>query len=216
MIKAVRALCAGLGILLPLSIASAEDAQFTMRVSLDTSATHVRTVNVGEYLKQVEAASGGRIKTQMFHSAQLYRDRDVAKALRQGNIEMAVPGTWVLSGFIPDTDYFLLPSMAGQSAEVTHKTSDGEVGKIVNAEIEKKLEAKVLGPWLDLGFNNEYSTKQADQRFRRSCRAETAQCRRCRAVAARQVLQRDPEHDGVARCAVGAVAGHVRCADLDQ
>ncbi|HEX3864456.1 MAG TPA: TRAP transporter substrate-binding protein DctP [Stellaceae bacterium] len=160
MSKAIRALCAGLSLLFPLSIASAADAPFMMRVSLDTSATHVRTINVGEYLKKLEAASGGRIKTQLFHSAQLYRDRDVAKALRQGNIEMAVPGTWVLSGFIPDTDYFLLPVMAGQSAEVTHKTSDGDVGKIVNGEIEKKLEAKVLGPWLDLGFNNEYSTSK--------------------------------------------------------
>jgi TRAP-type transport system periplasmic protein len=147
------------GFALPPSTARA-DAAIKMRASLDTSATHVRTLAIGEYLKAVEAASNGRIKTELFHSAQLYRDRDVAKALRQGNIEMAVPGTWVLSGFVPDTDYVLLPAMAGQSPEFAHKTADGKIGKIINEQIEKKLDAKVLGPWLDLGYNNEFSTKK--------------------------------------------------------
>lgn len=158
---AIRILCAaalGLATMLGSGLAQAADEPFRLRVSLDTSATHTRTLNVGEYLKQLEAASNGRIKTELFHSAQLFRDRDVAKALRQGNIEMAVPGTWVLSGFVPDTDYVLLPAMAGQTPEFVHQTADGKIGQLINGEIEKKLEAKVLGPWLDLGFNNEFST----------------------------------------------------------
>ena len=98
MLKPVRLLCAAaLGALLPLSLAAAADAPFNLRLSLDTSATHIRTVSMADFLKQLEAASNGRIHTELFHSGQLYRDRDVAKALRQGNIEMAVPGTWVSS-----------------------------------------------------------------------------------------------------------------------
>ena len=160
MSKATRWLCAAVAFFASASLALAADAPFKLRVSLDTSATHIRTLTVGEYLKKLEAASGGRIQTELFHSAQLFRDRDVAKALRQGNIEMAFPGSWVLSGFVPDADYFLLPAMAGVSADAVHKTADGKAGQAVNGEIEKKLEAKVLGPWLDLGYNNVFSTKK--------------------------------------------------------
>src|SRR5947209_2568173 len=160
MLKPVRLLCAALGALLPLSLAAAADAPINLRLSLDTSATHIRTLSMADFLKQLEQASNGRIKTELFHSAQLYRDRDVAKALRQGNIEMAVPGAWVLSGFVSDTDFFLLPVMAGQSPEAVHKLADGKVGQLIDAELAKKLEVRVLGPWLDLGFNNEFSTKK--------------------------------------------------------
>src|SRR5262249_25626882 len=37
---------------------------------------------------------------------------------------------------------------------------DGKIGDQIDAEIEQKLDAKVLGPWLDLGFQNTYSTKR--------------------------------------------------------
>ncbi|MBV8889264.1 MAG: TRAP transporter substrate-binding protein DctP [Alphaproteobacteria bacterium] len=160
-----RIVCAAAGLALAAPFAAAADAQFTLRASLDTSATHIRTISVGDYLKQLQEASGGRIQTQLFHSAQLFRDRDVAKALRQGNIEMAVPGSWVLSGFVPDTDFFLLPIMAGQPSEVVFKVVDGKVGQMVDDELDKKLETKVLGPWFALGFNNEYSTKKPINEF---------------------------------------------------
>ncbi len=34
------------------------------------------------------------MKTQLFHSGQLYKDVNVPKALREGSVEMAVPGVW--------------------------------------------------------------------------------------------------------------------------
>jgi C4-dicarboxylate-binding protein DctP len=136
------------------------DGPLKLRASVDTSATHARTAAVGDYLKQLAAASDGKIATQLFHSSQLFRDRDVAKALRQGSIEMAVPGTWTLTGFVPDADIFQLPAFYGQPAEAVHKIIDGKVGLAIDAELEQKLDAKVLGPWLDLGFQNTYSTKR--------------------------------------------------------
>jgi TRAP-type transport system periplasmic protein len=160
MISAVRLLLGLASLIFAAPTVFAADAPFKLRVSLDTSATHIRTISIGDYLKQLEEASGGRIQTELFHSGQLFRDRDVAKALRQGSIEMAVPGTWVLSGFVPDADFVMLPIMAGQPAEIVHKVADGKVGQMVDEEIAKKLDAKVLGPWFDLGFNNGYSTKK--------------------------------------------------------
>ncbi len=139
--------------------ASAEP-QFKLRASLDTSATHARTVAVADYLKQVEARSGGRIATELFHSGQLFRDRDVAKALRQGAIEMAVPGNWVLTGIVPDADVFELPAFFGQPQEVVFKEADGPLGTMIDGELAKRLDVKVLGTWLPLGYDNTYSTNK--------------------------------------------------------
>jgi TRAP-type C4-dicarboxylate transport system substrate-binding protein len=139
------------------SEASAE-AQFKLRASVDTSATHGRTIAVADYLKKLQDKSGGRIETELFHSGQLFRDRDVAKALRQGAAEMAVPGTWVLTGFVPDADAFQLPAFYGQSYPVVYAAADGKIGEIINKQLESKLDIKLLGPWLPLGYQNNYST----------------------------------------------------------
>jgi len=125
-----------------------------LRASLDTSATHGRTIAIDDYLKQVQQESGGRIQTELFHSGQLFKDANVAKALRQGGIEMAVPGTWVLTGFVPDADIVQLPVFYGQTIDAVHRVVDGPVGQTINKELEEKLEAKVLGNWFDLGYQN--------------------------------------------------------------
>jgi C4-dicarboxylate-binding protein DctP len=143
-----------------LSFSASAQAPLKLRASVDTSATHGRTIAVADYLKKLQEASKGRLETELFHSGQLFRDRDVAKALRQGSVEMAVPGTWVLTGFVPDTDVFQLPIFYGQPAEVVHRTIDGPVGQTINKELEEKLGVKVLGPWLDLGYQNVYSTSK--------------------------------------------------------
>ena len=134
------------------------DALFKLRASVDTSATHARTEVVADYLKQLEVRSGGRIATELFHSGQLFRDRDVVKGLRQGAIEMAVPGNWVLTGFVPDADVFELPSFFGRPAPVVYKEADGPLGQMIDDQLEKKLDVKLLGAWLPLGYDNTYST----------------------------------------------------------
>ena len=133
---------------------------FKMRASLDTSPTHARTIAVADYLKKLQEQSGGRIETELFSSGQLFRDRDVVKALRQGGIEMAVPGSWVLTGFVPDADVFQLPSFFGQPAQVVYAAVDGGIGAIINDELASKLSIKLLGPWLPLGYQNTYSTSK--------------------------------------------------------
>jgi C4-dicarboxylate-binding protein DctP len=155
------------GLLLTTGLVGASAAQtFELRASLDTSATHERTIAVGDYLKKLEAASGGKLKTQLFHSAQLYKDVNVPKALREGSVEMAVPGTWVLSGFVPDAEMDQLPVFYGQPLEKQQKVFDGPVGKQINAELERKLGATVIGPWLQLGYSNHYSTKRPLEDFK--------------------------------------------------
>lgn len=130
---------------------------FKLRCSLDTAPTHMRNVSVGDFLGKLEKASGGRIKTEMFSAGALFKDSNVAKALVQGQVEMACPGTWVLTGFIHDCDFASLPMMYGLDLSVVRKVADGKTGASINAQLLKKLHLQVMGPWLELGTQNWYS-----------------------------------------------------------
>jgi TRAP-type C4-dicarboxylate transport system substrate-binding protein len=131
-----------------------------LRCSLDTVPSHPRNVAFRDYLGRVEQASGGRIRTRLFESGSLFPDLQVVKALVQGQVEMACPGTWTITGFVPDADFSALPAFYGRPTDIVHKATDGAGGKFVNDEIAGKLGVEVLGPWFDLGFNNWYATKK--------------------------------------------------------
>ena len=136
------------------------DEPLLIRCSLDTAPSHPRNISIKDYLGKVAAASDGKIKTQVFDSAQLFPDLQVAKALIQGQVEMAVPGSWVITGIIPDADIFQLPALYGRSVEVVHRVTDGPPGAFIVKEVEQKIRAHVIGSWLDLGFQNWYTTNR--------------------------------------------------------
>jgi TRAP-type C4-dicarboxylate transport system substrate-binding protein len=136
------------------------DEPLRLRLSLDTAPSHLRNVSMKDYLGKVEAASAGKIKTEVFESGQLYPDLEVGKALIQGQVEMAAPGSWTITGIVPDADCFQLPVLYGQPIDLVHKIIDGKPGQYLNGLIQQKLRSHVLGPYLDLGFQNWYSANK--------------------------------------------------------
>lgn len=130
-----------------------------LRCSLDTAPSHGRNVAIGDFLKKLEAATEGQIKTELFSSGQLYPDLEVGKALIQGQVEMAAPGSWTITGIVPDADAFQLPVLYGRTMDENHRVSDGSAGKHIGEQINSRLRSHVVGPWLDLGFNAWYTTK---------------------------------------------------------
>jgi TRAP-type C4-dicarboxylate transport system substrate-binding protein len=137
------------------------EAPIKIRCSLDTAPSHVRNISIADYLKKVEAATGGKVTSEIFPSGQLFADLNVAKALLQGQVDMACPGNWTQTGIVPDCDFCQLPAFYGQKIEVTERASDGKPGALIDNQLETKLRVKILGPWLDLGFQNWYTTKKA-------------------------------------------------------
>ena len=131
-----------------------------LRCSLDTAPSHPRNVAFREFLGKIEQESGGQIKTKLFESGSLFPDLQVLKALVQGQVEMACPGTWTITGFVSDADFSQLPAFYGRPAEIVQKAVNGAGGKFVNEEIHNKLHVQVLGGWFDLGFNEWFSTKK--------------------------------------------------------
>src|SRR5439155_593107 len=53
---------------------------------------------------------------------------------------------------------FLAAAPSGAQAQRTF--IDKAAAQTINAELEQKLGAKILGPWLDLGFANFYTTRK--------------------------------------------------------
>jgi len=131
-----------------------------LRCSLETAPSHSRNAVIRDYLGRIDSAAGGRIRTQLFENGQLFPDLQAGKALLQGQIEMAVPGTFSLTGIVPDADFFQLPMLYGQAIDVVHGVVDGAPGRLLARQIEGRLSAHVIGPWLDLGFFNWYSTSR--------------------------------------------------------
>src|ERR1700742_4285232 len=102
------------------------DEPLRLRCSLATAPSHLRNVSVRDFLGKVEAAAGGKIKTELFESGQLYPDLEIGKALIQGQVEMAAPGSWTITGIVSDADCFQLPSRYGQPIEHVPRIIDGK------------------------------------------------------------------------------------------
>ncbi len=128
-------------------------------VSLETSPNHVRNISMERWAKQLNEQSGGDLKIVIFHGASKYKGTNVPTALGQGALDMGAPAWVHTSKFLPDHNMPSLPMFYGASRKVVHTIFDGEVGKALNAQFEKKFKVKVIGPWFDLGFGEMFFTK---------------------------------------------------------
>lgn len=142
-----------------LSVASGAIADDKLRISLETAPNHVRNLTVDRFVADL-AKRVPALKVEVYHSAQLHPDRDVPKALRQGTIEMGIPGTWQIDKIEPNAAVIDLPAFYGLAETVAYDVIDGGAGQRMNALFERKLQVKILGPWLPLGFGNTYTTNK--------------------------------------------------------
>jgi C4-dicarboxylate-binding protein DctP len=141
-------------------IRSARAEPVQLRVSVDSAPKQIRTQSIADFLKKLEAASQGGITTQLFDGGQLFADHEAIRAVVLGQLEMAVPATWLVASYVPEADLGQLPVFYGQPAEVTHHAIDGVPGDLVNEQISRKLRVTIPGRWIDLGFTNWYGSRK--------------------------------------------------------
>jgi TRAP-type C4-dicarboxylate transport system substrate-binding protein len=141
-------------------LAAAAEKVFEFKISVDTVPNHPRNHGLVIFIDELQKKSGGKLVPKYYHSAQLYKDAHVTKALRTGTVEMAVPGNWVLEGFDANTSLTMLPMFFGQPGKVTESLIDGEVGKEVNASLARKVGIKPLGRWFELGYDMTWTIKK--------------------------------------------------------
>ncbi|WMM24871.1 TRAP transporter substrate-binding protein [Tissierella sp. MB52-C2] len=80
-----------------------------------------------KFKEEVEAATNGRVKVNLFPSGQLGSAREMFEGLQMGTQEIALVPTARISGFAPELQLFDLPFLF-PNREAGYKVMDGEVG----------------------------------------------------------------------------------------
>jgi len=62
-----------------------------------------------DFIKNVEADTGGRVKFKFYHSGQLYKGKEEFAALERGDIDMAAPNDLYHTGIVPELGISNLP-----------------------------------------------------------------------------------------------------------
>jgi C4-dicarboxylate-binding protein DctP len=142
------------------SVYGAVPSAIVFRISTENSVNHVQTRVVQRFADDLARRSQGRLVVEFKHSAQLFRDQDVVRALSEGKVDMAVPGTWQLDRYDPYVSVLMLPMFFGREAADHHRVRDGKVGQLISKHLEDSLNVVVPGRWIDLGHANLYATGQ--------------------------------------------------------
>ena len=146
---------------LPLGVPPMVEAPtYEFKISMDTVPNHPRNMGIEIFVQRLIKRSGGKLEPKVYHSAQLYKDVHVTKALNMGSVEMAVPGNFVLEGFETNATLTMLPMFFGMPQKITEQLIDGEVGKTVSKKLEEKLNVKVIGRVFEMGYDNCYTLKK--------------------------------------------------------
>jgi TRAP-type C4-dicarboxylate transport system substrate-binding protein len=156
----VKLMTASFAVLASVLVATPASAQEKLRIALDTNPVHVRNKGVEIFVEELKKRTGNRFAIEVYPSGQLFRDRDVPRALRQDALEMAVPGTWQLDSAEPNAALQSLPMFYGIDEATVHKVMDGKLGQYLNKKFEERMLVKVLGKWMDLGSQNTFSVKK--------------------------------------------------------
>ncbi len=131
-----------------------------IRISVENTNAHVQTKSVLRFTNILKEKLEGLYTIEFYPAASLFKDADIFRALAQGKVEIAVPGTWQFDKLVPEVGVFLLPSLYGRPGKISYALMESEVGKNVISSIEKKIDVKVLGRFIDLGHTHIFSTRK--------------------------------------------------------
>lgn len=138
---------------------------FVMRISTENSDSHFQTRVIAGFAEAVARDTRGRIDVRHSPGARLFKDSDAIRALQTDQLEMAIPGTWQIDRAVPDVGLFLLPMFYGRDAEAIHAVVDGAAGQDVGGQIARRLQVKILGRWIDLGFTHVFGRGKPIQTY---------------------------------------------------
>jgi C4-dicarboxylate-binding protein DctP len=106
-------------------VAAPVAAQTTLRISLQTSLKSHLGQNLAMFQKEVEEASAGDIKIEIYDSATLYKDNEVPAAVGAGSIEMGVASLTRYVGDSALVDVMYQPFLFDTEAKVRKAVAAG-------------------------------------------------------------------------------------------
>lgn len=133
-----------------LFVSSEALAERTLRLSLQVSTKHPVGANIVYFKQQVEKASNGQLKVEVYDSAQLYKGSEIPQAVGSGAVDMGLVLIDEYAGTIPAVGIFSVAFMF-PSYEVLGKAADP--GSPIRKEIDeliRKTGTRVMW-WQDYG-----------------------------------------------------------------
>jgi tripartite ATP-independent transporter DctP family solute receptor len=110
-----------------------------------------------EFARLIEEKSEGSLTAEVFPSALLGNDRELAEGLQLGTVDMAVVGSATVSGFAPKIQLFDLPFLF-RDADHAYKVLDGDIGKQLLDDFYQNSGIRALAFW-ENGFRNITNSK---------------------------------------------------------
>ena len=121
-----------------IGIGKGNAASATIRFSSGAPENHFLTKQYIEWAKLIEKNSNGDIKVQVYHSAQLFRDNEVIKAIQTGGLESGCAFTmYAESQLVPTMKVYMMPYLF-QSLDETWNVYKSEVGTAWKQTAERK------------------------------------------------------------------------------
>ncbi len=141
-----------------LLVSSAIAAEYTIKFSHVVSPNTPKGKAADFFAKRVAELTNGKVEVKVFPNSQLYTDKAVMKALKIGNVQMAVPSFSKFTSLVPQLQLFDLPFLF-RDVDHLHAVMDGPVGKKLKELVTKKGFV-ALNYW-DNGFKQLSSSKKA-------------------------------------------------------
>jgi len=117
---------------------SGNAADITIRFSSGAPENHFLTKQYIEWANLIEKNSNGDIKVQVYHSAQLFRDNEVIKAIQTGGLESGCAFTmYTESQLVPAMKIYMMPYLF-QGIDETWNVYKSEVGDSWKQTAERK------------------------------------------------------------------------------
>ncbi len=138
------------------SKASDENKVWTIKFAHVVSAGTPKGKAADLFAKRVEELSKGRIKVEVFPSAQLVDDDKVFQELKRNNIQMAAPSFSKFTPIVKEFNLWDVPFIFRDNDHL-HKVMDGEVGQILKDKVAQK--GFIALDYWDAGFK-QFSTNK--------------------------------------------------------
>lgn len=133
-----------------------DDKVYTIKFAHVVSAGSPKGKAADLFAKRAEELSNGKIKVEVFPSAQLVDDDKVFQELKRNNIQMAAPSFSKFTPIVKEFNLWDVPFIFRDN-EHLHNVMDGEVGQILKDKIAQK--GFIALDYWDAGFK-QFSTNK--------------------------------------------------------
>lgn len=149
-------LALAVAMMVALAAAPAFAQQVVLKAGHVLSPVHPYHVGMEKFAELVAAKTGGQVKVEVFHSAQLDNERELVEALQMGTTDVCLISTAPMAGFSKDFLVYDLPYVF-TSPEQAYAILDGPIGQ-ASMEGIKKANLVGLAFW-ENGFRNITNSK---------------------------------------------------------